>query len=273
MNSAFMTQRFPLCASSDRFLKKISRRGFTLIELLTVIAIIAILAAILVPVVGKVRASAKKVNCLSNLREIGKQIALYANDNKQMLPKDHFNIQGSYTNGDAGTQTAGGQSRITGRTGILAFYLYPYTTKVDSARLGTAGLAKVVHPNFICPSLGSVDSTSSEVPGLSAAQALSYGLSVEPFNSTGSPYADNSSRVFNHTTDAGDTSGGLIESRYPCSLSRVWAVTDIDSQMASGWSTAVMPTKPIHGSVRNRVYLDGHVKSVPLAQATSMPWE
>ena len=46
----------------------LSRSGFTLIELLTVIAIIAILAAILIPVVGSVRASARSSVCQSNLR-------------------------------------------------------------------------------------------------------------------------------------------------------------------------------------------------------------
>ena len=55
-------------------------RGFTLIELLTVIAIIAILAAILIPVVGSVRRSAQAAKCTSNLRQIGSATFLYLND-------------------------------------------------------------------------------------------------------------------------------------------------------------------------------------------------
>lgn len=59
-----------------------ARAGFTLIELLTVIAIIGILAAIIIPVVGQVRRSAKNSACMSNLRQWGQAIMLYANDHK-----------------------------------------------------------------------------------------------------------------------------------------------------------------------------------------------
>jgi len=61
-------------------------RAFTLIELLTVIAIVGILTAILLPAIGKAKAKAKRINCVNNLKQVGIAFAGFAADNHGRYP-------------------------------------------------------------------------------------------------------------------------------------------------------------------------------------------
>lgn len=90
--------------------------GFTLIEVLVVIAIIAILAAVLFPVFSRAKAAARDAQALSNLKQLGTGMALYASSFDDVLPP-------------AATFSAGGERTFE----PWQFTIYPYTKSLSVA--------------------------------------------------------------------------------------------------------------------------------------------
>lgn len=218
--------------------------GFTLIELLTVLAVIAILAAILIPVVADARRAAGKATAVVAMREIGTGVLLFAAENDEYLPN--------------------------GRDG-MGFWLSHHALNIGPDGDLPAFLARYLEmpiakdPNRAAPIEAFVSRNHLRLyPGLRASDGGVIRI-----------YASNRSTQIG-TLPAPVFGFYATPGQGPLSLSLldgigepVWLIQEADQQggYSADWDRFLFPIEPVHGNVRHRLYLDGHVRSLSLEES------
>lgn len=140
-----------------------SQFGFTLVELLTVIAIIAVLVAILLPVFFTARERAREATCTSNMRQLGIAAIMYVQDNNETLPGATDNNAGAGVKGGWIFYQSFSFEGVPNDVNVTLGSLYPYV--------------KNVHV-YVCPSdaSGQVSGDSYAINGCVDALSRKHGL-------------------------------------------------------------------------------------------------
>lgn len=223
-----------------------NRRAFTLTELMVVIGVIAVLAALLLPVLSKAKEKARRAQCVNNLKQLGLGIQLYADDHRDQLPGPvWWGLYESYDNLD----TKRLPYYIASYMGLPAPQITPQNAllaRCPSAALLWAKPDPITSPMSMAVPLsymlcGSVTNSSTGVVSL----PFGYPRSARP------PF-----------TNIDEAPKRLHEIFNPA-LS--WVVTDVDQE--NGFPSAAyyfyLPPSPAHRTLRNELFFDWHITAVP----------
>jgi prepilin-type N-terminal cleavage/methylation domain-containing protein/prepilin-type processing-associated H-X9-DG protein len=222
---------------------RLSRASFTLIELLVVVGIIALLASLLFPAMGKARLRAERTASSNNLRNIHQSMIAYANDNDLRMPR---------------TST---QQRATiwptGRNGDrhLARKLAPY--------MGVQVADDTVNPVF-------ADGPWLKMIGYRGSSGVSVYDYLEQLQADGQDPFRYITHQWEHEPTPGVTWTHFPWANYSVSnqyyfiehtreFANVWALGDIDERVnVSGYNHPL--DDPMWGNVRNVLFFDGSVR-------------
>jgi len=132
--------------------RRIGRHGFTLVELLVVIAIIGILVALLLPAIQAARESARRSQCVNNLKNIGLGIHNFV-DSKKVFPTGGQCYNPRVPFDTFGGATATGKPFGPGKQGMAwSFQILPYLEESAVYNLSTADMKQAVIGIYACPS-------------------------------------------------------------------------------------------------------------------------
>ncbi len=232
------------------------RRGFTLIELLVVLAIIAILATLLIPVMASVRAKGDATKCAANLRVIGTGINGYVAENDGHLPGP--------LNSLVYPPNVPDQNRETGS--LVAFIAEYLGVKESDSQADTK---KRLDSIVKCPAFSRKKPDDPNLPPfvLNFADRLPDYGDRAPWGDVvgeGEPVAIAVLTEWRNTEkDERDATPNGMRN-----LSRTWAIKDadqlsfIDQERPS--AAADLPDGPVHDDYRNALFYDWHVGKLDL---------